>query len=203
MKGVPGSCEVAATPCKTACTRSEEGGQIERRQLCSRDERVSLDRPSTASIQGSSSTFWRRAAVSEREGNVARIDCDVRNWPVIVVTFPGAYSDADFDAYLADLSMLLTRRPEAIIIDTRAQQSPTATQRQRLAGFVKTQWKALSWLRGIAFVVNSRVARHALTMVSWVVSTPCPIEIVPSMAEARCWLEQRCALELSYNGSPS
>ena len=54
--------------------------------------------------------------------------------------------------------------------------------------FVKANWESLSGLSGIVFVVDSLIARHALTAVSWIVAKPCPIELVASMGEAQAWV---------------
>jgi hypothetical protein len=124
---------------------------------------------------------------------VARITCDEQSWPVVVIRFPGSYTDADFSTYLSELGAALTREPLALILDTRAAQTPTATQRQLLMRFVKNHWLAINRLRGLAFVVDSGLARHALTAVSWVVAKPCPIELVASTSEAFDWAASRGA----------
>lgn len=124
---------------------------------------------------------------------MARITCDEQSWPVVVIRFPGTYSDAEFSAYLTDLGDALGREPLAMVLDTRAAQSPTATQRQLLMRWVKGHWHALNRLCGLAFVVDSSVARHALTAVSWVVAKPCPIELVANMSEAFDWAASRGA----------
>jgi len=120
---------------------------------------------------------------------VARITCDQQSWPVILVRFPASYSDAEFADYLRELSSALAREPLAIILDTRGAQTPSATQRQQLMQFAKAQWQNLHRLRGAAFIVDSSVARHAMTAVSWVVSKPCPVEFVASMGEALDWAD--------------
>jgi hypothetical protein len=122
---------------------------------------------------------------------VARITCDEKSWPILVVRFPAVYSDAEFSIYLSELGSALKRSPRALVLDTRNALAPTATQRQLLMRFVKGQWQALHQLRGLAFIVDSGVARHALTAVSWVVAKPCPIQLVPSMGEALDWAQAR------------
>lgn len=119
---------------------------------------------------------------------MARITYDEASWPIIVIKFPDSYSDVEFSDYLTRLGAALARGPRAIILDTRAGQTPTARQRQQLMQFVKGQWAALNRLVGIAFIVDSSLARHALTAVSWAVAKPCRIRLVASMIEARAWL---------------
>jgi hypothetical protein len=123
---------------------------------------------------------------------VARITCDEKSWPIFVIRFPAAYSDAEFSSYLSELGAALTRSPRALVLDTRGAQNPSATQRQLLMRFVKHHWQSLHQLRGLAFIVDSGVARHALTAVSWVVAKPCPIQLVSSMSEAMDWAQARC-----------
>lgn len=122
---------------------------------------------------------------------MARITCDEKSWPIVVIRFPGVYSDAEFSSYLSELGDALNRAPRALVLDTRSAQTPTAIQRQLLMRFVKGRWQALHQLRGLAFIVDSGVARHALTAVSWVVAKPCPIQLVPSMGEAMDWAQAR------------
>jgi hypothetical protein len=121
---------------------------------------------------------------------VARITCDKERWPIVVVTFPRAYSDAEYEDYLSELSSIVGSSPTALVIDTRLGSTPTALQRQRLMQFVKENWKRLNALRGIVFIVDSVIARHALTAVSWVVAKPCPIVLASSMGEAQAWAAQ-------------
>jgi hypothetical protein len=125
--------------------------------------------------------------VQRNESVVARITLDEKSWPTVVIRFPASYSDADFGSYLAELGAVLGRGPRALILDTRGARAPAATQRQQLMNFVKAHWAALHRLRGLAFVVDSSVARHALTAVSWVVAKPCPLQLVGSMSEAMDW----------------
>jgi hypothetical protein len=145
------------------------------------------------------SEYWseQRSCASDDlqrgEGSVARITCDEQSWPVLIVRFPGCYSDAEFSLYLSGLGAALARQPLALILDTRAAQTPTATQRQLLMRFVKSHWHALNRLCGLAFIVDSSVARHALTAVSWLVAKPCPVELVANMSEAFDWVASRGA----------
>jgi len=122
---------------------------------------------------------------------VARITLDEKSWPVVVIRFPAGYSDADFASYLSELGAVLKREPRALVLDTRGAQTPAATQRQQLMHFVKAHWPALHRLRGLAFIVESSVARHALTAISWAVAKPCPIQMVSSMGEALDWAQAR------------
>jgi hypothetical protein len=111
----------------------------------------------------------------------------------VVVKFPRSYSNEEFDSYLGDLSVVVARRPRALIVDTRSGSAPTAMQRHRMMRFVRADWQLLGNLRGIVFIVNSIVARHALTAVSWIVAKPCPIELVANMGEAQAWAARHAA----------
>ena len=117
-----------------------------------------------------------------------RIICDTSGWPLILVRFPGVYSDAEFADYLTELTALVGRGPEGLVIDTRNTHPPTATQRQLLIKFVKTQHRALGRMCGIVFIIDSAVARMAMTAVSWLVARPCPVEFVASLNEAQAWI---------------
>lgn len=119
------------------------------------------------------------------------ITCDISGWPLIVVRFPLAYSDAEFALYLTELTALVGRGPEALVIDTRETHPPTPTQRQLLIRFVKSQGEALGRMVGIVFISDSAIARYAMTAVSWLVAKPCPVEFLASLSEARTWVARK------------
>jgi hypothetical protein len=128
-----------------------------------------------------------------------RITCDISGWPVILVRFPGVYSDAEFAEYLDELSALVGRGPAGLVIDTRNTHPPTPTQRQLLIKFVKTQHKVLGRMCGIVFIIDSAVARLAMTAVSWLVAKPCPVEFQSSLNEAQAWIAKQKSAALGQS----
>ena len=129
----------------------------------------------------------------------ARITCDISSWPLILVHFPGVYSDAEFAEYLGELSALVERGPDGLVIDTRNTHPPTPKQRQLLGRFVKTQHKALGRMCGIVFIIDSAVARYAMTAVSWLVAKPCPVEFRSSLNEAQAWIAKQKSAALGQS----
>jgi hypothetical protein len=165
----------------TACTLSEDAhGAPNRRQ--------------SSKARAAAETRITTVCGPLRDGERAmttRIACDISGWPLIVVHFPSTYSDAEFAEYLGELSTLVGRGPGGLVIDTRNTHPPTPTQRQLLIRFVKTQHKALGRMGGIAFIIDSAVARYAMTAVSWLVAKPCPVEFVSSLNDARAWIAKQ------------
>jgi hypothetical protein len=119
------------------------------------------------------------------------VSLDSSHWPTVSVHFPTEYTDQDFAAYLQELTPLLKRGAVALIVDTRGAPPPSALQRQELLPFVRRQWDSLHRLRGALIVVDSPVARHVLTAVSWMVAKPCSVVLLPSLADPQAWLAQR------------
>jgi hypothetical protein len=124
---------------------------------------------------------------------VSQITGDRSGWPIVAFKFPESYSNEEFDEYLGDLSVVVALRPTALIIDTSSAALPTAMQRHRLLRFAKADWQLLSNLRAIVFIVDSVVARCALTAISWLVAKPCPVALVANMREAQAFALATCA----------
>lgn len=109
---------------------------------------------------------------------------------LIVVTFVGEATDAEFDAYLEQMAKELraTKEPTASILDGSRATGASARQREKQARWMKDNHDLLSTKStGSAFVISSRIIRGILTAIFWVQKPPGPYVIVETMTEARAW----------------
>lgn len=97
------------------------------------------------------------------------IHLDDSKFPLIVVTFSGSTSDADFETYLTDLTRVSMRDgPKAFLFDARAATSTPPSQRKRMAHWMMHDMtKARGGFACVAFVFSSAVVRGVLTAILW------------------------------------
>ena len=105
---------------------------------------------------------------------------------LVVVTWSGQATDADFESFFADQRALLARRmPYVQIADASRAQVMSSTQRRLMAQFsTETSDAAARLCKGTAVVISSTLVRGAMTAVSWLVKFPYPIAIVGTFDEA-------------------
>jgi hypothetical protein len=114
------------------------------------------------------------------------INVNIREWPLVRVTYVDTVDDARFEAYVAEQAGLLDRKePYVILFDARASGMPSAKQRQRMAEYMREREAELRRLckRGV-FVISSPLIRGALTAILWLQPLPFPHEVVSSMEDA-------------------
>jgi len=111
---------------------------------------------------------WETAYVRSGEGPVS-IHLDDSKFPLIVVTFSGHTSDADFETYLRDLTRVSMREgPKAFLFDARASASTPPSQRRRMAQWMMHDMtRARGGFACVAFVFSSAVVRGVLTAIFW------------------------------------
>lgn len=117
---------------------------------------------------------------------------DDQRRPIIVVTFDGAATDAEFDDYLRDMkARVLDRREKTVtILDARRSTGTTAAQRRKQAEWLRENDAALrSYSLGTAFVITSPIVRGVLTAILWMQPMPAPHSIVATLTEAEAWAQ--------------
>ncbi len=124
---------------------------------------------------------------------MAAILIDESRFPLVVVTFPGSYSDQEFDRYLETMSGLLQRRTKNVtVLDARQSGSPPAKQRAKQAAWMKDNRALLEqYSCGSAFVISSPIVRGALTAILWLQPMPVAHTVVATLAEAEQWAATR------------
>ena len=122
---------------------------------------------------------------------------DESRLPLLVVTFVGESTDAEFDAYLARMTQMVRRGSRyGVLFDARAAARPTPRQRQKQADWMKEYAPSLRANNaGIAFVIESAVVRGALTAILWLSPMPTSHNVVATVAQAEEWLAQLLANE--------
>lgn len=117
------------------------------------------------------------------------ITFDESRLPLVVVTFRGTATSAEFEEYLRRLSANLDRKqPTAIVIDSREFLVMPAAQRKRQAEWIDaTRTVRTRYTLGTAFVINSPLMRGALTAIFWLTKYDTPYVVVATPEEAEAW----------------
>jgi hypothetical protein len=117
-----------------------------------------------------------------------------QGWPVVVISFPPAFSDADLEEHLSECERLLRREQQFYCIRdlTRVKHVPTATMRRSAATWEQANRAALGRLLiGVANVSASTLVRGAMTAMRWITPSPFPETTVSTLQEAQRWGEAR------------
>ncbi len=126
--------------------------------------------------------------------SVAAPKLDVSRRPLITVTFDGLATDAEFDAYLDQMTeMVLARKERTVtILDARASGRAPATQRKKQADWLKEHDADLRrYSLGTAFVITSPLVRGVLTAILWVQPMATAHVVVASMDAAERWAAEQ------------
>ena len=114
------------------------------------------------------------------------IQVDTRHWPVVVVSFVGAYSEDQFDAYLAEMDAVVARSGRRVLIyDATECGLVAASQRRKQADWMKAHaYQTRGNTAGIVFVLPSALLRGVLTAIFWIHPLESPHAIVKELEEA-------------------
>jgi hypothetical protein len=118
------------------------------------------------------------------------ITIDERRRPIVLVTFVGTATDAEFDQYLRDMTeQILGRRQQTVtILDATRSDNTSAAQRKKQAEWLATHKDDLRrYSLGTAFVIKSAMVRGALTAIFWLQPMDRPHTIVATLDEAEGW----------------
>ncbi|AKI98535.1 hypothetical protein ATI61_12267 [Archangium gephyra] len=114
-------------------------------------------------------------------------------WPLLHLKFVGEHTPAQYEEYLTRLEKSL-RRPEPclVIIDTNVAQSVPLSHCRRQAEWCR-EHEALvrEKVLGVAFVVNSTLARLSLNVVVQLAPMPVPYTFVSHARAAAEWAAER------------
>jgi len=125
------------------------------------------------------------------------IQFDDTRFPLVVVTFNGTATDAEFSDYLARMSELVSRKQKNVtVFDARSSGVVPAIQRKRQADWIAANRQGLKeYSCGSAFVISSAVVRGALTAILWLQPIPVSHIVLGSVEEAERWAMQRLVTE--------
>jgi hypothetical protein len=118
------------------------------------------------------------------------IRVDDSRFPLVVATYDGAVTDAEFDEYLKEITEKTFARPtrSVVIVDATRAVRPNPLQRKRQAEWLKTQEAALKKTNlGTAFVISNALIRGGLTAIFWIAPMPTPTTVVATYAQAEEW----------------
>lgn len=135
-----------------------------------------------------------------KESVAEPIKLDVRG-PVTIITYLGAATNEQYEAYLVELTSILTSSAARYarvgqVHDATAWTRSNAHQRQMQADWIKENMTVLRACGGFsAFVFKSALIRGGLTAVMWLVPMPGPYKICATLDEALDWMMPRVAPE--------
>lgn len=118
---------------------------------------------------------------------------DLECFPVVVLTFPESFDDADMDGFYRVHEQMLRRRERYVSISdfSRVRAMPKATDRQRLAEWAKNEEPRFKQFQvANALVFTSPMLRAGLQAVHWLAPPPVPTAVVGTVAEGIDFLEK-------------
>lgn len=133
------------------------------------------------------------AQTTARTTRAPAIELDESRHPLIVVTFRGMPTEAEFDTFLAGLGRAV-RRPgkKAMLHDARESGGLSPTQRRALVDWMRENEGVLHKnMLGSAVVIDSPVIRGVFTAILWMHPLPHPHHLTSSLAEGESWALER------------
>jgi hypothetical protein len=124
------------------------------------------------------------------------ITFDERDWPVMVIRFSGAPTDAEFEAYLERYDTYLNRTDRyGLIMVTEPNTPMTKSKHARMqAAWIKERFARLSdRCVGIAFVLPSPMMRGVLKAILAMQTLPVPYAVSSGEESAAEWVRSRLA----------
>ena len=124
-----------------------------------------------------------------------RIDC--KTWPLVIFTLEGDLTQAQLDEHLREHRAVIDRNePYAVVVDAMGMGSTEASFRKRYAEFISKNTPVLKRLcRGTAVVLQSPVARGAITAVTWMTTIPFPLKVFGDRHEALSWAKSQLGID--------
>lgn len=106
--------------------------------------------------------------------------------------FHGRWTDDTWPAYIAHFDRLFAVNPGrlSLLTITSETDTPSAAQRAELARWMKAHAELMNLVRASAMVMDSAVARGALTALNWVVSKPWTERVFARTIDGVQWLGQ-------------
>ncbi len=110
-------------------------------------------------------------------------------WPLLIVTFEGPHTDAQFEEYLERHAGYLRRGEKYVaLMDAQNAASPSLPQRKRQADWIRKHEDAIQAQQlGAVFVITSPLIRMALNVIYTMRPPPYPYAVVGDLNAAREW----------------
>lgn len=127
------------------------------------------------------------------------IHVDDAAWPLVVVSFRGAITDAQFAAYLQALEHNLERSERgqtkiAVLFDAAHGGASSAAQRKAQSDWIALHYqRSAVWCVGYAFAIPSTIVRGMLQAILWFSPMPAPHTVVGTRSEGEAWLRAKLA----------
>jgi hypothetical protein len=117
-------------------------------------------------------------------------------WPLVVFTYTGNYSEADVVTHLQGFEQLVRAgRRCALVFQLTGSRVFSAKERSLFAQFVRAHSTALKQVCAVAGVVTTNPLHNGvLTAVAWVVPMPCPVKVFSRIQDAESWALGHLAL---------
>lgn len=114
------------------------------------------------------------------------IDHDESAFPLVVVTWTGLASDADFESFFAEQKKLLAKNlPYVQIADATNAKVMSSMQRRMIAEFSsETSSDAARLCKGTVVIISNPIVRGGMTAVLWIAKLSYPLEVVATFEEA-------------------
>jgi hypothetical protein len=116
--------------------------------------------------------------------------------PVLVIALHAAWSDAEFDDYLARMTSALERatRPIAVVVEVVGSHQPTTEQRRRQAAWMRAHRDLIRRrCAGIAFVFASPIFRFVLSSILLIEPIAIPYVVSTTRDDALAFAKARLA----------
>lgn len=120
------------------------------------------------------------------------IDFDATKAPYYVIRFAHAVTDADVEDVLERMRSVWKTRRKIVVLCDGSDSTLTPRQRKLFTDEMKRERDNYTrWVDGWALVVQSAVARHTLTALTWVSPPPFEMRVFDTLEEANAWASQR------------
>jgi hypothetical protein len=122
-----------------------------------------------------------------------RIHVDRSCLPVVIVTMQGVVPDAEYVAYLDEMSAMMAGRQSRIaIVDGTMSEMNSPKHGRMQANWLRKERDALASLNfGTALVINRPVVRFSLSAMLAFAPIPGTFKVVSHLGEAASWASQR------------
>ena len=120
---------------------------------------------------------------------MAQITFDKTRWPLVVVRYPDAFDEGDWDQLMQKIIAMVTSGQDyAMVNDARTGPPPTAAMRKQIADMYKTYRAEVEqhW-RGTALIGTSPLIVGVMTALNWLTPPPHPVKVFRDYQEGETW----------------
>ncbi len=114
------------------------------------------------------------------------ISIDATSWPIVTFILRGAISDDEFERLFVEVEKYWRRGDRFLTItDTRGASNASARQRQRIGEWMKENQASIQQTSiGSIVILQSVIARGALTAINWIAQPELPSEYAKDWVQA-------------------